>query len=227
MGFPSPKPRNIEKDVKVFPWDILGSALKKIIGKYVSLSRSTMFAADDIFKSSATQAYSGNNVMSPSQPIPQYHPVPPHPVPLQAPSGDGEYNNLGSTGSAPQLQSHTSSDSSVYAQSLSTNGPSTPHVSHANSPAHYRAASTPQHEKHDAFVTLDPPHQSPYGTALGQTDSYWPSHVDTSVLSSGSYGAMPMTMGYHEQPHQLPHHHETGSRSHSSNDLRVMYPSMT
>ncbi|GAB7342327.1 hypothetical protein MBLNU457_g0554t2 [Dothideomycetes sp. NU457] len=34
MGFPSPKPRNIEKDVKVFPWRILGHALKKIIGKY-------------------------------------------------------------------------------------------------------------------------------------------------------------------------------------------------
>lgn len=36
MGFPSPKPRNIEKDVKVFPWRILATALKKIIGKYVS-----------------------------------------------------------------------------------------------------------------------------------------------------------------------------------------------
>ena len=36
MGFPNPKPRNIEKDVKVFPWRILATALKKIIGKYVS-----------------------------------------------------------------------------------------------------------------------------------------------------------------------------------------------
>jgi len=36
MGFPNPKPRNIEKDVKVFPWKILSLALKKIIGKYVS-----------------------------------------------------------------------------------------------------------------------------------------------------------------------------------------------
>ena len=34
MGFPNPKPRNIEKDVKVFPWRILHTALKKIIGKY-------------------------------------------------------------------------------------------------------------------------------------------------------------------------------------------------
>ena len=36
MGFPNPKPRNIEKDVKVFPWRILAHALKKIISKYVS-----------------------------------------------------------------------------------------------------------------------------------------------------------------------------------------------
>jgi hypothetical protein len=35
MAFPNPKPRNIEKDVKVFPWKILAHALKKIIGKYV------------------------------------------------------------------------------------------------------------------------------------------------------------------------------------------------
>ena len=36
MGFPIPKPRNIEKDVKVFPWPILAPALKKVISKYVS-----------------------------------------------------------------------------------------------------------------------------------------------------------------------------------------------
>ncbi|GAA6062712.1 hypothetical protein JCM10212_002263 [Sporobolomyces blumeae] len=34
MGFPQPKPRNIEKDVKVFPWKILSNALKKIMSKY-------------------------------------------------------------------------------------------------------------------------------------------------------------------------------------------------
>jgi hypothetical protein len=37
MGFPNPKPRNIEKDVKVFSWKSLAHALKKIISKYVSV----------------------------------------------------------------------------------------------------------------------------------------------------------------------------------------------
>lgn len=40
MGFPNPKPRNIEKDVKVFNWNNLDPALKKIISKYVSYPRS-------------------------------------------------------------------------------------------------------------------------------------------------------------------------------------------
>ncbi|KAI7874772.1 uncharacterized protein EV154DRAFT_430245 [Mucor mucedo] len=34
MGFPKPKPRNIEKDLKVFSWKTLPYALKKIVIKY-------------------------------------------------------------------------------------------------------------------------------------------------------------------------------------------------
>lgn len=36
MGFPQPKPRNIEKDIKIFAWKSLSNALKKITSKYVS-----------------------------------------------------------------------------------------------------------------------------------------------------------------------------------------------
>ncbi|KAI9019609.1 hypothetical protein CLU79DRAFT_704608, partial [Phycomyces nitens] len=36
MGYQSPKPRNIEKDIKVFPWESLGEALKKIVAKYTA-----------------------------------------------------------------------------------------------------------------------------------------------------------------------------------------------
>ncbi|KFX86054.1 hypothetical protein V490_09252, partial [Pseudogymnoascus sp. VKM F-3557] len=34
MGFPQPKPRNIEKDIKVFAWKSLSNALRKITSKY-------------------------------------------------------------------------------------------------------------------------------------------------------------------------------------------------
>jgi hypothetical protein len=36
MDFPDPKPRKIEKDVKVFDWKLLPDALDKILSKYVS-----------------------------------------------------------------------------------------------------------------------------------------------------------------------------------------------
>ncbi|TVY35394.1 hypothetical protein LSUB1_G008466 [Lachnellula subtilissima] len=42
MAFPTPKPRNIEKDVKVFHWKDLASALKKIFGKYSASPASTL-----------------------------------------------------------------------------------------------------------------------------------------------------------------------------------------
>jgi hypothetical protein len=35
MDFPIPKPRGIEKDIKVFPWDSLEAGLKKVMEKYV------------------------------------------------------------------------------------------------------------------------------------------------------------------------------------------------
>lgn len=52
MGFPKPKPRNIEKDVKIFRWSDLPGALAKSISKYSitegppdgSLSGATTFA---------------------------------------------------------------------------------------------------------------------------------------------------------------------------------------
>lgn len=36
MSYPAPKPRNIEKDVKVFPFEVVAAAIKKIVSKYVS-----------------------------------------------------------------------------------------------------------------------------------------------------------------------------------------------
>ncbi|ETW80617.1 hypothetical protein HETIRDRAFT_243603, partial [Heterobasidion irregulare TC 32-1] len=36
MDYPAPKPRHIEKDIKVFPWSRLAEALGKVLAKYVS-----------------------------------------------------------------------------------------------------------------------------------------------------------------------------------------------
>ena len=58
MGFPNPKPRNIEKDVKVFPWKILSHALKKIISKYVSSAVTNFPLAAPLTHQSQSASYS-------------------------------------------------------------------------------------------------------------------------------------------------------------------------
>ncbi|KAJ1950860.1 hypothetical protein EC988_004227, partial [Linderina pennispora] len=58
MSFPNPKPRNIEKDVKVFPWRILPLALKKIIGKYTASHSSTASVTLDPYPTSRVSSYS-------------------------------------------------------------------------------------------------------------------------------------------------------------------------
>ena len=40
MGFGEPRPRNIEKDLKVFKWKIVHQAMLKILSKYVSTGSS-------------------------------------------------------------------------------------------------------------------------------------------------------------------------------------------
>ncbi|KAH7459154.1 hypothetical protein FOMA001_g20229 [Fusarium oxysporum f. sp. matthiolae] len=47
MGFSDPKPRDLEKDIKVFPWRILGDALKSVFRKY-SISPSHTVSALDV-----------------------------------------------------------------------------------------------------------------------------------------------------------------------------------
>ncbi|KAL2267941.1 hypothetical protein VTJ83DRAFT_5218 [Remersonia thermophila] len=67
MGFGNPKPRNIEKDVKVFKWTDLKNALNKIVSKYSASTTAVMS------HSSSTQVPAPLSLSS-------YSPLPPTPV---------------------------------------------------------------------------------------------------------------------------------------------------
>ena len=69
MDFPNPKPRNIEKDVKVFPWKILDHALKKIIGKYVSASTADEQRCQTDNAQSASYASTASSTVTPRSSI--------------------------------------------------------------------------------------------------------------------------------------------------------------
>lgn len=114
MGFPNPKPRNIEKDVKVFPWKILEQALKKIIGKYSASPSSTLPPAN-------------------MTPVNGYAPLPPPPPP-----GHSIASSHDSHGQYP-LPSHHH-DAIPSPRSLSGSQPSwTPYA--ATGPSYSTAAS--------------------------------------------------------------------------------------
>ena len=59
ISFPDPKPRNIEKDVKAFPWKILAPALQKVVNKYIG-HQSTGFSSSV----GHSRSDSGNSEMS-------------------------------------------------------------------------------------------------------------------------------------------------------------------
>ncbi|KAH8155251.1 uncharacterized protein LAJ45_00260 [Morchella importuna] len=78
MAFPNPKPRNIEKDVKVFPWAVLTHALKKIIGKYSASYSSTASVIPAVPGGSAYPGGPGESTKSgPSDAPPSRVPSPP------------------------------------------------------------------------------------------------------------------------------------------------------
>ncbi|CCU75918.1 transcriptional regulator protein [Blumeria hordei DH14] len=64
MAFPNPKPRNIEKDVKVFHWHDLCGALKKIIGKYSASPSSTVPPVPPLLTTANLNGYANNSSTS-------------------------------------------------------------------------------------------------------------------------------------------------------------------
>lgn len=108
MSFPNPKPRNIEKDVKVFPWKTLPYALKKIVTKYTASSYNNIGTSQKMNqqasdRTAASTVSTPNSVLPPtpalSTPIQGIHSSP------QTPQVGHFYQNNG-TGSNYQTPSY-------------------------------------------------------------------------------------------------------------------------
>jgi len=228
MGFPNPKPRNIEKDVKVFPWEILSSALKKIIGKYVSGDQATRNSTDN---QSASYPYSSGGFKSAhstptSTPQPYLPtalpPAPPYAEPYAQPSAIA-------ASSAPPLVSHSSSDSSSnYADPpYAPQVPETPRTNSLpqsnDSPTEYRSRSDPQAATPSEKVSYTT--QAHDYASYSPTDQYTTQAAGAYWASEGSAASYPIPGDMYDPP-RLPHVHQTHSRQPSSNDLRVAYPAL-
>ncbi|KIJ49706.1 hypothetical protein M422DRAFT_28068 [Sphaerobolus stellatus SS14] len=81
MEFPPPRPRNIEKDVKVFEWGKLKMMLEKVFSKYSTVSPSNLSAKHEPISQRSQSMYTYPQVSTrsriPSDPVPPYADVRP------------------------------------------------------------------------------------------------------------------------------------------------------
>jgi len=171
MGFPNPKPRNIEKDVKVFPWKILGHALKKIIGKYSASYSST---AGALHSSTAATLHS-------SHPAALLTPV----SSSYASTEHSEASNATHRTTSPRSASDTAS-ASTYAPSLTSTALSPRMQQFKQSPALSSVSGPP-----DLRVTV--PSMAPPYVSLPATHSYYPPQHTGHLAHSHPQLQQPMT----------------------------------
>ncbi|MCJ1312120.1 hypothetical protein MMC25_005794 [Agyrium rufum] len=209
MSFPNPKPRNIEKDVKVFPWKILSHALKKIIGKYVSRgplappqtqAHAAHYSQSMPFYGSASNLLQSASYSSTAGELTHHHP---HALQNAYGSGMGmAHPGRGSSEHLPLISPHSASAQPGYASYSSATAPTSiisPHGAHGHglSLAHSQGgpsvlpASIPSSlSQHHSYPT-EQQATTPYGYA---------SHM-TGPSSAGG-------MSMHQSFTQNSNHHE-------------------
>ncbi|KIH90992.1 transcriptional regulator medusa [Sporothrix brasiliensis 5110] len=143
MAFGAPKPRTIEKDVKVFPWKILGQALKKIISKYSASPSSVLSPA-----SSGTSGQ-GHHMLTPVTMSPSYPVLPPTPGSLSAAtdgtSAVGYVNIVNGTNGADSLASPRSLSAGALSHGHRWDGYGMP--GNSASPTYGTSHHQPQHQQ--------------------------------------------------------------------------------
>lgn len=225
MGFGNPKPRNIEKDVKVFAWKDLASSLRKIIGKYSANPHaasshmatpvsSAPYATLSLPTPPGHHGYSSQQSLPSTQPDHHHHnPHSHYSMPstqhdsIPSPRSLTGSHNGGSTWSYPAT---TPGYSSAITRTLSPSVriPS-PQSSHHPPPMRINTNPLP------AVTTLDTRAPSTYGSGLHTPSSHHPSAVtpprwDLPSTSYDTYPSLASLSGHghgHGHGHHAPSHH--------------------
>ncbi|KAI0007675.1 hypothetical protein F4779DRAFT_494780 [Xylariaceae sp. FL0662B] len=179
MGFPNPKPRNIEKDVKVFPWKILDPALKKIISKYSASPTSTLPPGPGPALLTPVSSTSPGLYAPPHTPtVPEsaysHHDSHSMPSPRSLTGVTSSWGGYPGRTISPGLKSHSPQGIRM---------PSLPSYSHTDARPHATPSygMPPQTQRWDAAVT------SAYGDASA-LPAYTSHHHPSHVYGTGAYG---------------------------------------
>lgn len=216
MNYPNPKPRNIDKGLKVFPWNHLEQALKKIFGNYSAyLNTSFNFQANpmDPHVQQVSYGHHHTNSMTYAEDRGMVNQTP------SSVSDDlSAYVDMSPTATTSQYRT---SGASVAAASEMVSPYSTTNDGEFNSYVNISPVATPASAMpRDSY----PPQLGLYVPATAVDPSLTPNghpHPNAAGHPNAAYQAAPPG-AYTTDPH-LPYAHVTGSRTPSSSDLRVAY----
>ncbi|CAO3596343.1 unnamed protein product [Absidia cylindrospora] len=135
MSFPNPKPRNIEKDLKVFPWNTLPYALKKIITKYTASSYGTASLTNDISNGGKQRQQHRRRSSHQDMPL----------SPLSPSSPTSSHMTISSFGTVPPPPPSSSLPTLSSSSSSSISSGSLPSSS-SSAALYHRRASAPSHD---------------------------------------------------------------------------------
>ncbi|KHN95060.1 MedA [Metarhizium album ARSEF 1941] len=208
MGFPNPKPRNIEKDVKVFPWEILDSALRKIIGKY-SATPSSMVTPVNPTPYAPLPTPPGHGIAS-QQSLPSQH-------------GDGHSQYSVHSNHHDPIPSPRSLSGSQSTWTPYTTGPTYGASSRALSPAN-RHASPQQGHQHAPPMRINTnplPAVTTYDSRTVSSTGYSSSGLHTPISQHPSSTATPprwdnTSAGYSDSYSSLTSHQQPGPSVYSA-----------
>ncbi|KAI1813221.1 hypothetical protein GGS20DRAFT_492308 [Poronia punctata] len=204
MGFPNPKPRNIEKDIKVFPWKKLGPALKKIIAKYSASPP----ASSGLHHHSVPSYHQTSGPSALLTPVSSTSPGlygPPH-TPTMADTSYSHHDSQSTIASPRSLSGAPSSwgpySGRTLSPSLKTHSPQGMRMPglpsyannshHHHSPHGYGLASHATHSQRWDTVGVS---SSGYGDASGAAPAYSSHQHHSHVYGAGAYG----TSGHHRE----------------------------
>ncbi|GAA6009369.1 hypothetical protein JCM11491_004296 [Sporobolomyces phaffii] len=225
MGFPQPKPRNIEKDVKAFPWKILSNALKKIMSKYsANYPLSNDPSAGPTSSATFTRTDSGSRLGAPSSPRPSNSPASPTAHAVQSPhlvqspnlgnastSGHFSHTSTPLLNQSPRLSSSAFVPRSPQVHSLphSPVVPPSPQRHNLVPPPVSTYASRPSYELPGAYDARDYPVAQPGMYGVGPSNSNGGHHQHQLFPSAEDYG-----VNNHQHHHHLAPIHPNASMNH-------------
>ncbi|KAK4097886.1 hypothetical protein N658DRAFT_258100 [Parathielavia hyrcaniae] len=196
MGFGNPKPRNIEKDVKVFEWKDLAGALYKIISKY-SASTTTLMTPATSTPVPTTVGLGGSYPTLPPTPVSATSSAAPDPASAASYAGAGGQHHANSLTSPRTLTGGSATWPTTYGSTAAkTMSPALKTSSPVTDSAHRLSSAVPVIYDHRGSThSLTSPYGLTGSSSQPHHHSHSPHHSGHGAAAYGHHAGVPVSQG--------------------------------